>query len=65
VERGNEEDLAVPNSMTLISGPSLSTKWRGTEGEASEGRPPQRAKMRVILVFRPLFATIRARRFSQ
>ncbi|MFL6263448.1 MAG: tetratricopeptide repeat protein [Thermoanaerobaculia bacterium] len=28
----------VPISKTLIFGPSLSTKWRGTEGEASEGR---------------------------
>src|SRR5581483_3439279 len=30
-------DLAE-SEKTSISGPSLSTKWRGTEGEASEGR---------------------------
>src|SRR5262249_27353260 len=30
----------------FLRGPSLSTQWRGTEGEASEGRTPQRARRR-------------------
>jgi membrane fusion protein (multidrug efflux system) len=64
VERGNEEERALPNSTTLISGPSLSTQWRGTEGEASEGRPPQRARSFLILLLILLLATAACRRNS-
>src|SRR5581483_4938468 len=40
--RGEGERIraTVSNRKTPIFGPSLSTKWRGTEGEASEGWPP-------------------------
>src|SRR5947199_5086229 len=44
VERGNLAESICRIRKTSISGPSFSTKWRGTEGEASEGRTPQRAR---------------------
>src|SRR3954452_23511585 len=38
VERGNVAEPICRSPTTPLFGPSLSTKWRGTEGEASEGR---------------------------
>jgi hypothetical protein len=44
VERGNISERRAEFEETLLSGPSLSTKWRGNEGEASKGRKTQRAR---------------------
>src|SRR3954470_24351843 len=38
VERGNLPSASCRAQQSLLRGPSLSTKWRGTEGEASKGK---------------------------
>src|SRR3954453_10338795 len=53
VEKGNPDEPTCRGPTLPISGPSLSTKWRGTEGEASEGRTPQKARKYVALATPP------------
>src|SRR3954465_15255600 len=54
VEKGNPDEPTWRSPTMSISGPSLSTQWRGTEGEASEGQdaPSGKKLCRVVLWIR-------------